>query len=258
MTAAPVRSTGRGAVAARIGTAGWSIPREQAHRFPDDGSHLERYARVFNAVEINSSFYRPHRVATYERWAAAVPEGFRFAVKVPKAITHERRLIDVADPLDRFLGEVAGLGAKLGILLVQLPPSLAASGTAAPFLAVLRQRFCGEVACEPRHASWFTHEVDAMLREYRIGRVAADPAPVPEAATAGGDPQVRYHRLHGSPRMYYSAYEPAVLDQVAQRLADDMAEGVSPWCIFDNTAAFAATPDALATMERLQPASAVA
>ena len=88
------------------------------------GSHLERYGAILNAVEINSSFYRPHRTATYERWAASVPEDFRFAVKVPKAITHERRLKDVGDLLDRFLSEVSGLGPKLGPLLVQLPPSL--------------------------------------------------------------------------------------------------------------------------------------
>ena len=73
------------------------------------GSHLERYGAILDAVEINSSFYRPHRTATYERWAASVPEDFRFAVKVPKAITHERRLKDVGDLLDRFLSEVGGL-----------------------------------------------------------------------------------------------------------------------------------------------------
>src|SRR5690349_10468566 len=92
----------------RIGTAGWSIPKPHAGHFPTAGSHLERYGAVLDAVEINSSFYRPHRPATYERWAASVPEDFRFAVKVPKAITHERRLDGADDLLDRFLSEVAG------------------------------------------------------------------------------------------------------------------------------------------------------
>jgi uncharacterized protein YecE (DUF72 family) len=108
----------------RIGTAAWSIPKEHAAPFPVAGSHLERYGAVFNAVEINTSFYRSHRTVTYERWAASVPDGFRFTVKVPKAITHERRLEDVSDLLDRFLSEVGGLGPKLGPLLVQMPPSL--------------------------------------------------------------------------------------------------------------------------------------
>jgi uncharacterized protein YecE (DUF72 family) len=234
-----------------IGTAGWSIPGGQADRFPPQGSHLERYARVFNAAEINTAFYRPHRKATYERWAASVPDGFRFAVKVPKIVTHERRLENADDALDRFLGEVAGLGAKLGALLAQLPPSLAFSDAAARFLAGLRDRFTGRLVCEPRHPTWFSETVDALLREHRIGRAAADPAPVPVAAETGGDPHTRYHRLHGSPRMYYSAYTPDALDATARRLAADLAEGVSPWCIFDNTAAFAATPDALAVRERL-------
>ncbi len=100
----------------RIGTAGWSIPQEQAGAFPTEGSHLERYAAVFNAVEINSSFYRPHRPTTYEKWAASVPDSFQFAVKVPKAITHERRLKETGDLLERFLSEVSSLGPKLGPL----------------------------------------------------------------------------------------------------------------------------------------------
>jgi hypothetical protein len=96
--------------AVRIGTAGWSIPTEHAAPFPALGSHLERYAAVFDAVEINSSFYRPHRPATYERWAASVPEGFRFAVKVPKAITHERRLKGVGDLLNASCPRWQALG----------------------------------------------------------------------------------------------------------------------------------------------------
>ncbi len=108
---------------AYIGTAGWNIPKQHAQRFASHGSHLERYAATFNAVEINSSFYRHHRRETYERWARTVPGGFRFSVKVPREITHESRLADCEPVLDRFLGEVDGLGKKLGALLVQLPGS---------------------------------------------------------------------------------------------------------------------------------------
>src|SRR5215213_2270201 len=158
----------------RIGTAGWSIPKEHAALFPAAGSYLERYGAILNAVEINSSFYRPHRTATYERWATSVPDNFRFAVKVPKAITHERRLKDASDLLDRFVSEVSGLGPKLGPLLVQLPPSLSfKAGIADQFLSQLRSRVEGGIVCEPRHASWFTPEVDALLDELRIARVAA-------------------------------------------------------------------------------------
>src|SRR6185436_11229797 len=90
-----------------------------------EGGHLARYSRRFNASEINSSFHRPHRPVTYARWAACVPEDFRFSVKVPRAITHERRLSDAADLFAGFLAELAPLEDKLGPLLVQLPPSLA-------------------------------------------------------------------------------------------------------------------------------------
>ncbi|MEI9888899.1 MAG: DUF72 domain-containing protein [Rhizomicrobium sp.] len=104
--------------------------------------------------------------ATYARWAASVPADFRFAVKMPKAITHERRLADADDLLARFLGEAGELGGRLGALLVQLPPSLAFNeGIAGAFFAALRARFDGAVVCEPRHASWFTAKVDAFLRK---------------------------------------------------------------------------------------------
>ena len=209
------------------------------------GSHLKRHGAVFNAVEINTSFYRPHRRGTYERWAA-VPEDFRFAVKVPKTITHERRLKGAGDLLDRFLSEVAGLGPKLGPLLVQLPPSLSfQAGIADQFLGDLRSRTDAHIICEPRHASWFTPEVEALLDHLRSASVAADPAPAPGAGEPGGWRGLSYYRLHGSPRIYYSAYSPQDLAAVAAALAANAAAGLETWCIFDNTAAFAATGDAL-------------
>jgi uncharacterized protein YecE (DUF72 family) len=232
----------------RIGTAAWSIPKEHAAAFPPIGSHLERYGAVLNAVEINSSFYRPHRTVTYERWAASVPENFRFAVKIPKAITHEHRLKETGDLLDRFLSEVSGLGSKLGPLLVQLPPSLRfEDGIADGFLGKLRSRVESPIVCEPRHATWFTREIEALLGELRIARVAADPAPVAGAEKPGGWRGLSYYRLHGSPRIYYSAYGPEDLAGIAQRIAGDAAAAIETWCIFDNTAAFAATANALTT-----------
>ncbi len=118
----------------RIGTAGWAVPRRVADAFPRDGTGLQRYAARFDAAEINTSFYRPHKPATYARWAESVPEGFRFAVKVPKAITHEHKLTGTEALLDDFLASIAPLGRKLGPLLVQLPPSLAFEATVADSL----------------------------------------------------------------------------------------------------------------------------
>lgn len=236
----------------RIGTAGWSIPAAHAARFPGPGSHLERYARVFPAVEIDSSFYRSHRVETYRRWATAVPDAFRFAVKLPRTVTHTGRLQDL-EALDRFLDEVAGLGDKLGALLVQLPPSLVfdASSARACFTR-LHARFEGDVACEPRHASWFEATADALLADLRIGRVAADPPPVPAGVRPGGWAGTVYYRLHGSPVRYASSYSDAFLEALARALAR-AARGRRPvWCIFDNTARGAAVPNAIALLDALQ------
>ena len=236
-----------------IGTAGWSVPKAHADAFPASGSHLERYAQRFDAVEINTAFYRSHRVGTYARWAASVPERFRFAVKLPRTITHEQRLDRAEGLLRQFLGEVAGLGPKLGPLLIQLPPSLRFDpDTSAGFLRAFRDSHGGSIVCEPRHASWFAHDVDALLTELCIARVAADPSPVPGAGEPGGWHGLRYERLHGSPKMYYSAYPPSALDALAGRLRGDAVHGRECWCIFDNTAAFAAAGDALAVCERLR------
>ena len=235
-----------------LGCAGWNIRREHVECFEPSGSHLARYASTFNAVEINSCFYRPHRLSTYERWSASVPDDFRFAVKLPKSITHDARFIDSSNDLERFLGEVSGLGKKLGPILIQLPPSFAYdSGVVDPFLSELRQRFEGALVLEPRHETWFTHEVNDLLIALRIGRVAADPARVPAAAVPGGFAEIVYYRLHGSPRIYYSAYAPDYLAELSLTLQKSVAPGVSVWCIFDNTALGAATSDALTVKSHL-------
>jgi uncharacterized protein YecE (DUF72 family) len=233
----------------RIGTAGWTIPKQHAAEFPSQGTHLQRYAARFSCVEINSAFYRPHKPATYARWAASVPPDFRFAVKLPREITHIRRLVDIDDPLNRFLSEVAALGVRLGPLLVQLPPGLGFNQTIAhAFFETLRARFDGLAVCEPRHPSWFTHPAGSMLQHFQIARAAADPAPVPGAAVPGGCPKLVYYRLHGSPRIYYSEYGAEYLDALASALCGDAQEH---WCIFDNTALGHATHDALELVRRV-------
>ncbi len=148
----------------RVGTAGWALRRSDFALFASHGSHLERYASRFQCVENNSSFYRAHKKSTYARWAAAVPEDFRFSVKLPKQVTHVKRLTDCASELDRFLDEVSGLDNRLGPLLVQLPPSLNWSESLTiEFFSALRRRFAGLVVCEPRHLSWFRPEPATQL-----------------------------------------------------------------------------------------------
>jgi uncharacterized protein YecE (DUF72 family) len=232
----------------RIGCAGWNVRKQHMAVFPAAGSHLQRYARRFNAVEINSSFYRPHRRATYERWAATVPDDFAFAVKVPKQITHELRLAAAETALEIFLDQASGLGAKLGPLLVQLPPSLAFdSAVAHAFFAALRARHAGGVVCEPRHATWFTAAADALLAGLEIARAAADPPVGTTAFAPGGWQELHYYRLHGAPHIYYSEYDAAFLQRLARTLSE---RSEACWCIFDNTARGAATTNAL-SLQRL-------
>jgi uncharacterized protein YecE (DUF72 family) len=234
-----------------VGTAGWSIPGPHAERFAPGASHLERYATRFGAVEIDTSFYRPHRPATYARWAETTSEGFRFAVKTPRVLTHHRRLTEPAEPLERFLEEVGALGAKLGPILVQLPPSLAFDPhKTEAFWREVRARFEGEVVCEPRHRSWFTPEADELLRAWKIARAAADPAPVPGADEPAGWAGLRYIRLHGSPRMYYDTYSEQYLDRLREKLLQ-FAQDTPVWCIFDNTAEGEAVVNALGLLDRL-------
>jgi uncharacterized protein YecE (DUF72 family) len=236
-----------------VGTAGWSIPRDSKHRFEPEGTHLQRYGRIFRCVEINSSFYRPHAAATYARWAASTPPDFRFAVKVPRTITHEQKLGRARLPLERFLEETAGLGHKRGPLLVQLPPSFAFDARVVTrFFGLLRQRYAGPVVCEPRHASWFVAGVDRLFMRYQIARVAAEPpTAAPAAALPGGWNGAVYFRLHGSPRTYWSRYTVEYIETLARALRA-LPMSVEAWCVFDNTAMGAALENAWELQRQLR------
>ncbi|MGZ8319952.1 MAG: DUF72 domain-containing protein [Telluria sp.] len=229
----------------RIGCAGWAITRDTVASFPAEGSHLERYAQVFGAVEINSSFYRPHRAASYARWAACVPEAFRFAVKLPRTISHDAGLREVQPLLAQFAAEAGALGDKLGCVLVQLPPKFEFNAqVAGDFFARASGTLGCMLACEARHPSWFDTAATRLLTAQAVTRVIADPAKGQPGAHEPTTASI-YARLHGSPRIYYSSYA----DEYLQRLAEDMAvhsaAGRDVWCIFDNTASGASVPNAL-------------
>jgi uncharacterized protein YecE (DUF72 family) len=233
-----------------IGCAGWSIASTQCAHFPVSGSHLERYAAVLPAVEINSSFYRPHRPDTYKRWRDSVPEAFRFSVKMPRAITHERRLQDTDTLMLKFLQEAGELGDKLGCLLVQLPPSLSfVPHVVRDFFRGLTGHAKAPVVCEARHRSWFTPEAEDILTTLGIAQVMADP-PVVQQAFADNSLSTAYVRLHGSPQIYHSPYSEEFLTRLEEELRKYQAAGKTAWCIFDNTASGAAMPNALSLLDR--------
>lgn len=232
-----------------IGCASWRLPKALREALAGEGTHLARYGSRLAAVEVNSSFYQRHRHSQYAKWASEVPAAFRFAVKMPRWLTHQQRLRG-DEGLDDFLAEIAGLGDKLGPILIQLPPSLRFEGdNAGDFLSRLRARFDGGLVIEPRHASWFDAEPEALLERLRVSRVAADPPPVDGADEPGGWTGRIYVRLHGQPQRFYSAYSPAYLDGLAERLTA-WAREAETWCIFNNTATDAGLRNALELRER--------
>ena len=236
----------------RIGTAGWNLHRDSVAHFNAEGTHLQRYSAVLNACEINSSFYRPHKSQTWSRWADSVPQRFRFSVKAPKAITHEARLNCKPEVLVAFLQQLGHLREKLGPVLFQLPPSLSFDEVVArKFLTLLRENFSAAVVWEPRHPTWFDPAADDLLKEFKVARVAADPACVPAAVDPAGDGRLAYFRLHGSPRMYFSSYDLNFLNSLAQQLGQLRREK-EVWCIFDNTGAGSALQNALQLLEKVE------
>jgi hypothetical protein len=236
----------------RVGCAGWVLPKSHQPAFPEEGSHLERYAGRFTAVEINSSFYRPHSPATYARWAASVPTDFRFSVKVPRAITHDQRLVATDVLLDVFLSEARALGEKLGCLLVQLPPSLAYdAATAESFFNDLRTQYQGTVALEAgtRVGSRATLKrgcAPIALRESRPTRLRSrlrrSRRDGPRSSTCG----FTAHRESTTPRTTSSTWI-CWASACAMRQPAPTTSGA----IFDNTAFGAAVPNALGLMARL-------
>jgi uncharacterized protein YecE (DUF72 family) len=234
-----------------VGTAAWNIPKEYRAEFPAADSILESYARRLPAVEINSSFYRHHQAKTYARWAESVPDDFRFSVKLAREFTHRARLILEGDAVARFrrvVRDYQELGAKLGCLLVQLPPSLKWEAEAVrSFLFKLRECYADAVALEPRHLSWNGPAVDEMLREFRVSRVWADPAPIPNPKISDfTDGNIAYYRLHGSPEIYKSDYDDGRLKFYRSQLEAAARVAEQIWCIFDNTTYGYATANALA------------
>jgi uncharacterized protein YecE (DUF72 family) len=235
----------------RVGLAGWSNPPAKRSERTPNQTHLSFYAAHFSCVEINSSFYRPHQSSTYARWRDETPTSFRFSAKMPRSITHESHLKRCAAEVERFYDDIAALQPKLAAVLVQLPPSLEFKGrTARTFFNSVPRLRGTKVVCEPRHASWFSRAAELTLQDAGVSRVAADPARCPGADVPGGIRRFAYFRWHGAPRLYYSKYSDAQLAVFAATVRK--AKAAETWCVFDNTARYAAWDDALQFAAALQ------
>ncbi|WRS29750.1 DUF72 domain-containing protein [Actinomycetaceae bacterium MB13-C1-2] len=257
---------------ARIGTSGWKYPEWRGKFYPKglvQRLELSYFAQRIHSLELNGPFYGLMRPSTYQNWASEVPDGFRYAVKGWKTVSHLRRLRDVEKPLsDFFASGLLELGDKLGPVLWQLPPSLrfdaptlndflkqlpattaeaaGIAGVSAPDRSV-QLRY----ALEPRNQTFSDPEAVAILKEHDVAMVTSDNPdrfPIFHEVTAS----FAYFRLHGTPKMYYSDYSDEQLAVWAGAMTRLLQEGRDVYCYFDNTAGGRAPYNAMSLAEVLR------
>lgn len=237
-----------------IGTSGWSYAWKGIF-YPEDlksADYLPYFARHFNATEVNSSHYHYTMAKTIEKWLAQTPAHFKFAAKLHKEITHEKRLVGVEEQLEKWMGRFVQMGERLGPVLIQLPASFRFDlDVAENFFSLLRDKYPLQTfALEVRHKSWLEEEPIAMLRFYHIAFVIADSPRWPKLETVTAD-QV-YLRLHGEERLYSGPYSDDALERFAYMINDWLLDEKEVWVFFNNTIGGAATTDAARLQKMLE------
>jgi uncharacterized protein YecE (DUF72 family) len=219
---------------ALIGTSGWHYQHWKGGFYPGGvpaSRWLEFYATRFQTVEVNNAFYRLPKGEMFSQWAAATPDDFVIAVKASRYLTHIKRLKDPAEPVARLMSRASELGARLGPVLLQLPPNLQANPGA---LDETLQHFPKgvRVAVEVRHPSWLSNEVRSVLENRGAAWCMADGGPIdiPRWRTAEWG-YVRFHRGRGQPP---SCYTRSPLETWARRLADLFDDRSDVYCYFNN------------------------
>lgn len=236
-----------------VGISGWNYEGWKGRFYPEELARrrwLGYASSVFPSIEVNATFYREMRESTYLKWRDATPEGFVWAVKAHRYITHVKRLAEAAEPVSRFIAAVDALGDKLGPLLFQLPPSLAFDRTRVEaFAACLPPgRRC---VIEARHASWMTDDALEELRKRGLGWCISDSAGrFPSRVALTSD--FAYVRLHGPTELYSSSYPDAALRRWADIISD---LGVDAYVYFDNDYLAYAPMNAIKLMELLPSCS---
>jgi uncharacterized protein YecE (DUF72 family) len=220
-----------------VGTSGWNYRHWAGDFYPSDLKPRDwfgYYAGHFATVEINASFYREPARQTFEKWRDAAPDGFRFAVKAHRFLTHRKRLIDPADPLDRVVKGARRLGKHLGPVLYQLPPTFHRkeenSARLDAFLEILPADL--DHVVEFRHDSWYTRDTQQQLRRHNVALCWHDMGgkEVPFVVTA----PLAYLRFHGGEKKYAGNYPDEVLAEHARRI-QHLAEKVDDvWIYFNN------------------------
>ena len=219
-----------------IGTSGWVYRHWREVFYPAklaQSKWLEFYTRHFPTVEINNSFYRLPTEKAFSNWRQTSPEGFIYAVKVSRFITHIKRLRDVEEPIQTFLSRARLLKEKLGPLLYQLPPNMHRNDERLnSFLSLLP----GELrhVLEFRHESWLDEGVFDILRQHNVGLCVFDMPGLscPLLATA----DFAYIRFHGSSGLYYSCYTDEELEDWAKRISELAKSLDAVYIYFNNDA----------------------
>lgn len=235
----------------KIGTSGWSYAHWDKVFYPEEleqKAHLAFYASFFNTVEINTTFYHLPLENVVKNWRLQVPKNFIFSVKASRFITHNKRLIDCEEAIDRFYERIFLLQEKLGPILFQLPPSFAKNAQRLQdFLSLLTKK--QQHAIEFRHPSWFDDETYRILRKYQIALCISD-------LNGNCSPLITtsnfvYIRLHGPKKAYTGRYSPAALTAWKQRLLTWKEEGKEVYIYFDNDDKSYAVKDGLKLRERM-------
>lgn len=244
---------------AYVGTSGWVYPGWREHLYGDTPVKrwLEVASRTFDTLEINGSFYTQIKPETYQRWRRETPDGFRFALKGHRFVTHYKRLHDCARSIALLRDQAHGLGDKLAAVVWQLPSRFSVDLVRLDeFLRALDAWSGVRHALELRHRSWFVEPVAARLREAAVAVCLSDAPDFPLWRAVTTD--LVYVRLHGHTRKYASRYSSPHLRRWATDIRRWVDEGRDVLAYFDNDAEGAAVHDALALRGMVSPTANVA
>lgn len=217
----------------RIGTSGWSYEHWKENFYPSNLKPIDwlnYYANVFPTVEINTTFYHTPKLSTVKHWSEIVPKDFLFSIKINRYITHQKKLNDCKNSLDIFYKSIQKLNAKIGPILIQLPPSFKNNKERLlEFIRLLKKKYC--YTFEFRHKSWFCDEIYEILKENKIALCITDlnGKQSPEVVTA----DFIYIRLHGPKHAYSGSYGPAKL-KIWKKKIENFSQTSSVYCYFDN------------------------
>lgn len=228
------RRNRRPAAGIHIGTSGWHYKDWVGPFYPDDTrpkGMLAYYAGEFGVVEINNSFYRLPDTKTLSTWKASTPERFTFAFKASRYITHNKKLRDAGEALDKMVGVVSALGDKLGPILFQLPPRWKVNSQRLDgFLGMMPPGL--RVAFEFRDPSWFNDEVYGILRSHGAAFCIYELDGRKSPTEVTGD--LVYIRLHGPDGAYKGSYSTRDLSGWAGAISSWTRSGKDVYCFFDN------------------------